>query len=48
MKTNVVPSAVEMPQVTIPNDVNIVTQIPIGTSANAYGFLLTVVLQVYG
>ncbi len=37
-KTNLVPGAIEMPQVTIPNDVNIVTQIPIGTSANAYGF----------
>ncbi len=37
-KTSNVPVATELPQVTIPNDVNIVTQIPIGTSANAYGF----------
>ena len=37
-KSNNVPVAVELPEVVIPNDVNIVTQIPIGTSANAYGF----------
>lgn len=39
-KSNNVPVAVELPQVTIPNDVNIVTQIPIGTSANGYGFFV--------
>ncbi len=37
-KSNNVPAALELPQVTIPNDVNIVTQTAIGTSANAYGF----------
>ncbi|MBZ0242245.1 MAG: hypothetical protein K8F24_03435, partial [Bacteroidales bacterium] len=39
-KSNNVPVAIELPQVTIPNDVNIVTQIPIGTSGNAYGFFV--------
>lgn len=37
---NSTPTTVALPEVTAPDDVNIVTQIPIGTSANAYGFFV--------
>jgi hypothetical protein len=40
VRTNATPSVIEMPEVAIPNDVNIVTQIAIGRAANAYGFFV--------
>lgn len=39
-KYGVNPTVTELPTVVVPNDVNIVTPIPIGTSGNGFGFFV--------